>query len=248
MKNLFSFLAILIGLASSPIASATEEKPPVTWITNVSYNSNYLAFGAGIELWDSPCVQGSVTAAFRNGLSITLWGSSDLEGHHGDSLADEIDLGLGYTRDLGNNWTLDLGVTYFEEPHMGKGLRLGSEDILYTKVKLSHPIGKGWTASAIWESYTVIDADYNGGTLGGVEVGKTFRVSDKVSVPFSVGAIYDDGGFGFAQGLLIRGNLGVDVKLSESITLNVGGRYYVPFMDDDRDTDVMAYGGITITR
>lgn len=246
MKSFLLVLAVLIGLFAPAVSNAAEEKPPITWITNVSYNSNYLAFGAGIELWDSPCVQGSVTAAFRNGFSITLWGSSDLEGRHGDSLADEVDLALGYTRDLGNDWTLDLGLTYFEEPHMGKGLRLGAEDILYTKVKISHPIGRGWSASAIWENYTTLfDTTYNGGTLGGIEVGKTFKVSDKVSVPFSVGAIYDDGGFGFDQGLLIRGNLGVDIKLTESITVNVGGRYYVPLMDDIRKTDTMLYAGFT---
>lgn len=237
------FSSVFSALAQTPVIEPVKS-PTVT--VSASYNSNYLAFGAGIELWDQPCVQGSITVNFDNGLYIFLWGSSDMEDNPGSSLADEIDLGIGWAGTIGKGWNLDVGLTYFDEPHNGHIARFGAEDILYTKVKLGHDIGKGWAASAIWESYTTLpNTGYKGGSLLGIELSKTFKLSGRVSVPFSVGGIYDDGGFDFAQGWLIRGNLGMDVTLTPSLTMNLGGRYYLPFMDDTRENDVMAYAGLT---
>ena len=238
-------LSLLSALLFSIPAVADEAKDPQVQY-RVSYNSNYLAFGAGIELWDQPCVQGDISWFWKNGVYLFLWGSTDLEGRPGSSLADEYDLGLGWAGVV-KGWNVDIGVTYFDEPHLGKVARLGEEDILYTRLKIGHSIGRNWTMSGTFENYaTMHNTGYSGGNLYGLELAKTFSISKKVSVPFSVATIYDDGGFGFDDGVFIRGSLGADITLTKTLTLNAGGRYYLPVgVNDARKNDVMSFIGLT---
>ncbi len=250
IRILLVLVTILITLLFNSTASATAEKdggfgkPSIT--THVEWAQQYLAFGAGINLTDDPVLQGSITLNWDNGTYLFLWGSTDMSGRPGSSLGDEYDLGLGWAGNL-KGWSIDIGVTYFDEPHMGKVGHLGEEDILYVHLKAGRDIGRGWTASAAFESYiTMPNTEYNGGNLYSVELAKTFKASERLSFPFSISAVYDDGGFGFDSGWFLRGNLGADITLSKTLTANIGGRYYVPFdVDDGRETDAMLYLGFT---
>ncbi|MEN9604641.1 MAG: hypothetical protein RJB39_326 [Candidatus Parcubacteria bacterium] len=238
-------LALLFGLGLNTSATAEDSAGP-TVTTKLFINDSYQAFGAGITLWNDTCLQAEIGVAFNNGVYLFLWGSSDLEGRPGSSLGDEYDFGVGWGGKLGD-WNVDIGVTYFDEPHLGRVARFGPEDILYTHIKVGRDIGKGWTASAGFENYsTTHNTGYNGGNLASLEVAKTFKLTKKWSMPFSVAAVWDDGGFGFEEGLLFRGNLNFEYQLNASTTLSAGGRFYVPTMNDARDNEAMLYGGIIV--
>lgn len=229
-----------------PVAEASEPKVAVT--SHLSASNKYLAFGAGIKLSPDPVIQADISFNFDNGIYILLWGSTSLDGNYGKTksgaldFGDEIDLGVGWSGQV-EGLSVDIGTTYFDEPMPGS---FGANDVLYTHLRVGKTFKCGYTLTGVWENYWAMpNSSLGGGNLVGLEVSKTYKLSEKLSAPIMIGAVYDDGGFGAGTGILIRGAASLSYQINDSLSLDGGCRWYIPTMDDYRDDDAVFWTGIT---
>lgn len=240
-------MTLIIALFTALLCNAAAE-PNI--ISNTSFSDKYLAFGAGIELTKTPVIQSDITVSFDNGLYALLWASSSFDKNYGKTrsgaidFGDEIDLGIGWTGKI-KGLSVDIGTTYFDEPFPGS---FGVNDVLYTHMRVGKTFTCGYTLTGVWENYlTMPHSTPTGGNLVGLEASKTFKLTNKFSTPIMLGAVYDDGGFGAGSGILIRGSATLSYQLNSETVLNGGCRFYIPTMSDYRKTDVVWWGGVTLS-
>lgn len=232
---------------SVPVSEAA--KPKVTGTGHLSVSNKYLAFGSGIELTSKPVIQADIRVNLDN-VYVLLWGSTSLDGKYGKTqsggldFGDEIDLGIGWAGEI-NGLNVDIGTTYFDEPLPGS---FGTNDVLYTHLRVGKTFKCGYTLTGVWENYWAIpNSPIGGGNLVGLEVSKTYKLTSKLSLPMMIGAIYDDGGFGAGTGILIRGAATLSYKVNDKFSVDGGCRWYIPTMDDDyHDTDAVWWAGVTV--
>ncbi|MEI8061782.1 MAG: TorF family putative porin [bacterium] len=240
MKALvLSIFAILATLC----ASKAENN-----ITLTTYAANhYLSFGSGRVLSKDPVIQTDVRISYGTGIYLDLWGSRSLKGKaNSRSLGNEIDYGLGWRGLVAPHLTLDVGVTYFDEPKVG---RLGAGDIIYTHANLT----RDYSFAAVtlgYENYvTMPRSGFQGGNLCTLGVSKGWSLcSDKVGVHASAAAVYDTGTLGTKPGFLFRGNAGVDYKQSKHVTFNlIGANWYAPVTGIGTKANIMWMSGMTVS-
>lgn len=241
-----AILAVITAVNLNPCAVSAEDKQqdPVasmvpsidigteaTWSGDVSVSiwSKYLGPCNGIPFSKRPVVQTSATATHRSGVSFTFFHSTGIDGDLNEEgkYDDEIDLGVGYSRNLGKGFGLDLGVTYFDEPGLGT---FGGEDIWYVNAELGKsllgPDGMltNFPPVSAYIGYCVYIPNPNSGTDGNEIIDLGLRASPSVgrlTVPASVAIAYDTGGFGTAKGYIARARVAMDWKINErwSVTL-----------------------------
>ncbi len=238
------------GAGEAPAAAAAPAETagrPVQVTANLSFASQYLAFGSGIQLSSHPVVQGGLFFSHRSGAYVSLWGSSGFDGSYGRrdgqlDFGDELDLGIGWAGRIGG-LSVDLSTTYFNEPLPGN---LGANDIVYTHLRVGKSWENGLTLTAVWQNYAPLDGSfYGGGNLIGLELSRAFRLTESLSLPLMFGAVHDDGGIDAGDGLLLRGSAVLSWKLSASWSAETGYRYYIPTMSDFRSTDGVWWTGVS---
>lgn len=127
LRGLAPFLPLALALIATPAfaqdeegSSETDPPPPVTITGGATIVSDYRF--RGISQTDKEfAVQGTVTIAHESGLYGTVWASSidDYVAAGGDA---EIDLTVGFRREIASGTTLDVGLLYYYYP--------GAEDIV----------------------------------------------------------------------------------------------------------------------
>jgi hypothetical protein len=253
MKTLLVSLSVLFGLSLSALADdGTDQNhdPQVTFRSVVA--SKYLAFGSGGMLYDKPAIQSDLFLSFHDGLYLDLWHSAPFRGYN-HNFGTEQDFGVGWSGPLSalglksqpSDTTLDIGVTYFDEPSLSV---LGAQDIIYSHVKLSKAF-KWTTINGCYENYVAMPSSpYRGGSLfsAGASNSASF-FKDLTSASVSLSLVYDTGGFGLDSGLLFRGSVELDWKLSKRLTMVMPQvNYYVPVtVHDSRPSfDKVVFGGL----
>lgn len=120
MKHKLS-LALTAALFALPLtAFAQDEAPaeeaaasPLSW--NLALTSSYMFRGYDLTD-DKPALQGGLDFALDNGIYVGTWGSNLEYGSDGPDI--EIDTYIGWSKDLSDDWNLDLMATrynYFGE-------------------------------------------------------------------------------------------------------------------------------------
>lgn len=238
-----TFLVILLGilLVSSPIF-ADGEKPTV--IVKSLAASKYLAFGSGGLLDKDPALQTLLLVLYPKGFNFSLWNSTDFQKWN-SSLGSEVDYGIGWSGKLGEDFSADIGLTYFDEPNV---FTWGAGDIIYGQVKVSRIIVSGFTISGGYERYvTMPHSGFNIGSLYSLGASKNISLLDnELVMKNSLTLVYDKGGTGFDNGFLLRGTILFDWKISDRMTLTLPQvNYYVPLsVHDARKKDAVFFAGL----
>ena len=247
MKSIITLVtfAAAILFSSFTVQAQDSQWPSVTVSSLVA--DKYIAFGTGSLLSKDPAVQSDVNISFKNGLYIDLWNSRSLKGSwNDDSFGNEVDYQVGWRGAVATNLSLDIGVTYFDEP---KAFTFGAGDILYTHAFLTKDF-KYLSATMGYENYTAMpDSGFNGGNLLSLGVSKHGSFcKDKISLHASVTGVYDTGTIGTRSGLIFRGGAGADWNISKRLTLNVlGVNWYAPLTPHDkRVAQVVFSSGFTL--
>jgi hypothetical protein len=240
MKN----CTLLIVLILSIVIARADEWPSVA--VSSTFSDHYLGFGTGNLLSKDPAVQNDLAIGFKNGFYIDLWNSRSLKGQWDDgSLGNEIDYQVGWKGTLATNLSLNIGVTYFDEP---KAFTFGAGDVLYTHAYLTKDF-KHLSVIAGFENFTTMPrSGFQGGNLISLGVSKYQLVSqDKLGLRASAAAVYDTGTLGSREGFILRGSAGADWNITKHLTWNVVGvNWYVPMVHDKRRTDAVVYSGFTL--
>ena len=236
--NIISFAVVLL----LPFQAHAEEKSLVAVTLSSTFASKYLAFGSGAVLYDKPVLQSDLFVEFKNGLYVDLWHSTGFDDAWNNNLGDEVDYGVGWNGSI-KNFSISLGCTYFDEPNV---FTLGGDDILYTKAFISRQY-KHVGVTVGYENYTTMpDSGFQGGNLYSAGFNKSIPlIKDRLTLNNSIAAVYDDGGFGYDDGFLLRGNIGLSLTVSKHLTLNVSSvNYYIPLsVHDARKTDAVVFVG-----
>jgi hypothetical protein len=238
-------LLLTIAVAAAFLAAATQPASAETTTLKMLLADKYITFGNGAVNSAQPVIQADIFISFDTGFYIDLWGSGSFGDKVKNNLGNEIDLGVGWSHTWDSKWLLDLGTTYFDEPVVGK---FGAGDILYSHVKVSHPLAAGIQVSAVWENYANMPhTGIEGGNLYALLFSRDFPVTDSVTFSLSAGPVYDDGGYGLESGILFRGNATLEWKVSEKFSIiPVTVNWYAPTMKDARQTDAMWMTGFSV--
>ncbi len=208
--------------------------------------NQYLGFGSGAVLSKDPALQTDALITFKNGLYADFWISRSLVGKWDDgSLGNEVDYGVGWKGNLVTNLSVNLGVTYFDEP---RAFKLGAGDIIYGHAFLTRDF-KYLSLSLGYENYTTMpNSGFEGGHLVSFGAG-TYKLicHEKIGLRASAAIVYDTGTLGTDAGFLFRGSDGLDWNISKIFTFNVVGiNWYIPLTPrDDRVINAVFYTGIT---
>jgi ribose 5-phosphate isomerase B len=205
---------------------------------------------AGVRAVEAISVEQVKRTRDHNDANVLCFGAELLD----ENFASEIDYGLGWSGSLSKfglkgqvgDLVVDLGITYFDEPGV---FTFGPGDVWYSHVKLTKSIDKV-NVFALFENYTVAPGSgFEGGNLYSVGA-STFRSVPKtpLSLFCSLSCTYDDGGFGFDNGFLLKGCVEADWKVTSHISLILPRiSYYVPLtVRDSRETDAVISGGISL--
>ncbi len=249
---------IVVAAAFMPLMAASPLEAQTNCLSSVTLRSvvgdKYLNFANGAELYGEPVAQSQLLVNFRNGFYIELWNSTPF-GDWNENLGTEQDVGVGWTGPLSlcglsggfGETVLDIGVSYFDEPDLAK---LGSDDIVKSYLQLSHDFtigGHKFSALAHYRNYTAMPrSSFRGGSYLGVGMATTVPLV-KVSITTSLSPVWDFGGFGADDGLMLQGGAELDWKLGKRITLILPQvMYYAPLTMDDRPLDAVVFGGFSI--
>lgn len=202
---------LLVVAAISIVVTSNSRSQEIT--ANLEWKSSYVLMDNAGLFYDDPVIQGDITAAFSNGTYACIWFSTSPDTGWGEDWGDEIDFIVGWAGDIGNGFKMNASVFYFYEPEET------FPDIWYPKMTISHELF-GWNVGLQAGVYMPTDGS-EGGWLVGPMASKTFKVSDKVSIPVTVKFIYDDGGFGGDKGFIPSIKSGIDYSVNESLTLRM---------------------------
>lgn len=256
MKTLMTVilsLALLLQSAWAEQTSTTTTNQSPWSLASGSFEtvwaSKYLAFGGGGVIYDKGTIQSELAFNLRNGCYAGLWSSMPFTGFD-KNFGTEIDLFLGWNGPLSklgvggklSDITLDIGVAYYDEPHLAT---LGADDVVNTHIRLTKAF-KPLSVYVAWDSYVTMPGSfYTGGHLITVGASKSACFfKDKLSASTSLDVVYDTGGFGLDDGFLLKGNGELGYKLTRHLTATASVTYYVPLnLHDSREVDKVVFLG-----
>lgn len=244
MKSTLFLALTATVLCSIPVVAEENQWPSVTASSMVT--SKYLGFGTGNVLSKDPAVQSDLFISWKNGLYLDLWNSRGLKGTWNDSsLGNEVDYKIGWKGQVAEKLTLNVAVTYFDEPSVGT---FGAGDILYTYAYLTKEF-KHLSVTAGYENFTTMpESGFHGGNLFNLGVSKSQSLcKDRLNLQASAALVYDTGTLGSHEGLIARGNVAANWNITKRLTFNViGVNWYAPITAHDKRTaDTVLYSGLT---
>lgn len=112
MKKQLS-MALAAALFALPLAASAqdegEDESRLSW--NLALTSNYMFRGVDLND-DKPALQAGLDFAFDNGIYAGIWGSNvDFDVSGGPDM--ELDVFVGWSRDLNDDWNVDLMATRY---------------------------------------------------------------------------------------------------------------------------------------
>lgn len=240
------------------VAVETEDAREPAWSGDVTVGlySKYLSPCNGVPYSDRPVFQTTTTLSHRSGFYGLIFYSTGLDSNFNEvgKYDDEIDLGIGYEYDFGKGWSVDVGVTYFNEADLGK---LSGEDIWFLNATLSKSIlGDGTSYTNLPSVSTFMSVcsyipNPNSGTDGNEVIDFGLRIEPSigiVSIPVTFAIAYDTGGFGIDAGFVARACAAVNWQISERFSIMAPlVTAYQPIDRDDIEDEIAFGGSITWT-
>ena len=247
MKTNITLIVVAASLLFAGFKTQAGESqwPNVTVSSLVA--SEYRGFATGNLLSKDPAVQSDVFVAFKDGLYIDVWNSRSLKGSWNDSsLGNEIDYGAGWKGNIATNLTLNVGISYCDEPRV---FTFGGGDMVYTHASLTRDFTH-LSVTAEYENFTTMpNSGFRGGNLISLGVSKYQSFyKEKIGVRASAAGAYDMGTLGSGAGFILRGSAGVDWNISKRLTFNVlSANWYAPLTPHDkRVADAVVFSGFTL--
>ncbi len=102
---------------SAPAAAGAADR---SWSASLGIGSDYTFRGVS-QTMGSHAVHASIDLSLASGLYAYAWGSNvdfTPEGEPDDGASHEIDLAIGYSRDIDDNWSVDVGFVRYLFPGM----------------------------------------------------------------------------------------------------------------------------------
>jgi hypothetical protein len=164
-----------------------------------------------------------------------------------DNDAREIDITVGHSTEVG-----DIGVEYGIGWFNYAGLGGIEGDALYLYGKISHAIPID-SESLSLSGFVQVDGyiPLSGSTEGGVTlrfgVEAEYVISDKLTFEGLTEVIKDGGIDGNEPGWVSITRACLAYSVTDSVSFRAGGDLYVPFVADDRDTELVGFVGVQIT-
>lgn len=140
LPGLLAASALVPAFISATPAFAQDTDPPsaITVSGSATVTSDYRF--RGISQADKDfAVQGGMSVSHQSGVYAGIWGST-IDDYVAGSADQEIDLTLGYKKDLGGT-TLDVGAVYYIYPGAEKITPGLDTDFIETYAALSHTLG-----------------------------------------------------------------------------------------------------------
>lgn len=134
------FSALALALYAAP-ALADETDPPsaITVSGSATVVSDYRF--RGISQTDKDfAVQGSITVSHDSGIYATVWGSS-IDDYVAAGSDQEIDLVVGFKKEVASGTTIDVGVTYYYYPGAEKFVPGYNSDFFEPYASITHTFG-----------------------------------------------------------------------------------------------------------
>lgn len=120
-KSLLSLAALSTAAVAAPAFAQDEAAAsPITISGEAAVVSDYRFRGLSLSNEDF-AIQGSITASHESGLYLGTWGSSLTDSDPNDFGAVEIDIYGGYSTQLTEALSADVGVTYYLYPNSAAG-------------------------------------------------------------------------------------------------------------------------------
>lgn len=247
MKNRTLTIILTITLLVLGCKTHAEENmwPSVTISSLVA--DKYRGFGTGNLLSKDPVIQSDVFILFKNGFYVDFWFSRSLKGSWNDgSLGNEIDYHIGWKGNLTTNLSLNIGISYCDQP---EAFTFGAGDSTWTHAFLTKDF-KHLSVTAGFENFTTMpESGFQGGNLFSLGVSKYQSIcKGKIGLRASAADVYDTGTLGSGEGIILRGSTGADWNVSKRLTLNViGCNWYIPVTPHDkRKADTVISTGFTL--
>lgn len=236
---LVALVLVLIGIFTAIAAGAEELKvpavetePAVSYTLTTKALEKYLGSNGGV-FHPHECFQPDLLVSLPRGFYADLW-ASRTEGNWWGSFGDEADLTLGK---LGEGY--DIGIAYFAI------VEIAPADVvqLYAKFSMGGLDHDGHKlAPYLWlEHYfpTSGNSPVKGSMLraGGSH---GWAINDRWSFSQQIGAFYDTGAFGFAEGTLAEWNAQLLFAVTPKLSLGVTAKCAAPIalsFDDGREGD-----------
>jgi hypothetical protein len=208
---------------------------------------------SGMKSYDKSVLQSDVLVTLKNGFYLDVWNSTQLKkkpiGRYDIESADEngnpytetvtetaMEANPGYETDYNLGWSgpialgisLDAGVIYCDLLKYGRAGSL--EDVIYNYIKLSHAIGAGFNGQIMGERFSLMKkSPYRGGNLYAIGTTRSDTiVVEKLTIDSSLEYVHDTGVYGYEPGEIIRGKVGLNVKVYRDLNAILQVNFFEP--------------------
>lgn len=193
MKKISRIVAFALLLAVGFTVNASAQ---TNYTVTTKFFDTYRGANGGI-FYDGPVVQSDLFISFQNGIYADLWASRGNKAGWMDDFDSEVDYNAGWA-----NSNFDLGVMYIDVA------KLSASDVLqlYAKVATREFQG-GLQGRFVIEHYLAMSGnDPARGTITRLHLMQNVVVGHG-SLGWKLGAFYDTGAFGFAEGTVGEGEI-----------------------------------------
>ena len=234
---LFFIFVSFILVAAGPRIFAQDHLLPEDFEMTGDYAFFTKYIWRGFLLDDDPVLQPGIYVSYR-GFSLSLWSSMDTDNNEG-AISDEIDYTLDYTFTI-KRLALSLGHIYYDFPGINGYtkeyyLGLSYDGLLSPSVT--------WYHDYLEESKGGADGDYYVLALSHI-----FPMGQGLSIDLSGHIGYNRGHFINGKGGDMALSAGLNIPLTENLTITPSIAYSIPYGDledeNDGNQDKEAYGGI----
>lgn len=212
MKKVLTGLTLAVAMGSAQAADVSG---------TVSFTNDYRFRGISQTAGDA-AIQGSLDAAFDNGVYVGIWGSN-LDYGSGDDATIEIDYYAGYGADINDDFSYDISLNHYTYPGKDDG------DIDYTEVLG----GLYYGDLGLTLGYTD-DYGNSGESASYVAVDYSYSLTEEVSLDLHAGHSFGD----YWGGTDIQDYEDYSVGLSGSYAgLDLSAAYQFNSVDDADETN-----------
>ena len=236
-------------------------EPAITVVVKTVLVSQYVIL-SGMLNYNKPVIQSDVLITHKSGLYLDVWNSSQVKNRSAAPMYDdngnyigkelaseanpgnEIDYTLGWGGDIGKGFSFDGGIAYCDLLKLGKPG--ASEDGIYNYVKVSREVIAGYSVQVMMERFSVIKGSlYSNGNLYSLGLTRS-DVSGDISIDSSLEVTHDTGVYSAKNGEVLRGRLGLTMKVMEKLNVVFQLNYYSPLMvRDGFSSKIVSSSGLT---
>lgn len=251
LKSLLMFAVAAFAMFDKVYATPEEEEnkilkakamlePPFAVSAGISVQDKYIGFSNGAVFYPKAITYGWVNVIHKkSGVYLGVWASTGFNGEYSNNWDDEVDLTLGWSKDLGFA-TFDISQAYFDCFGVGE---VNANDVWKTQVTLT---GKPWTSQflsiapyAQYELYiTDSHSTLEGGSLYTIGFINQVPITPFLTFTNNSNIKYDDGGFGLEHGFLWKQQNTLEWRVNDHVTISAPEiTIWSPMMSDSRNVE-----------